>query len=401
MTEQPVASSNNPLPDTPLRVPLLLLVVVSALGPLVMNGVLPANTVIMRELVTNYGLVQLVLTVYLLANMLSQLWLGVLSDQFGRRPVMLFALLVFALGSFWCALANSIELLLLGRFIQGFGAAVCTFLPRTIVRDMYSRDRSASVIGYMTTAMMVAPLFGPAIGGWVTDVSSWRFMYTGLGVVGIFVVLLCFLFQGETLVTDDSGKPSASFIASSRRLLSSREYNGLALIICGSAGAYYAFLGGAPYVVMELFDYSASSYGRYFMFVAIGYICGNFLAGKFSVKVGTERMIVLGMLPFWVGIVLFWLLMWWQQPLALFIPMFFIGVSNGTCLPNLMSAMMSVYPDLSGAASGLAGTLMTGIGIVFTLLLTFFLRDSALALYIVITGAALMATSGFLFLKQV
>lgn len=400
MSVKPLASIDGKALDTPLLVPLWLLVVVSALGPLVMNGVLPANTTIMRELVTDYGVVQLILTVYLFANMVSQIVLGSLSDRFGRRPVMLVSLLIFALGSFWCAWAGSIESLLSGRFVQGFGAAACVILPRTIVRDMYPRDRSASVIGYMTTAMMVAPLFGPALGGWVTDVSSWRFMYSGLGVIGLLVCGLCSLFLRETRVQTAVSGPALTFVGSARRLLSTREFNALVLIVCGSVGVYYAFLGGAPYVVMELLGNSATDYGRYFIFVAVGYLSGNFLAGKFSVRFGTDRMIVLAMLPFALGIVLFWLLSLWQHPFGMFFPMFFIALSNGACLPNLMSAMMSVHPEIAGAASGLGGTLMTGIGIVFTLLLTLFLRDSALVLYIVMTSAALMAGSGFLLFRK-
>jgi len=126
-----------------------------------MNGVLVANTAVMHDLSTNYGTAQLVLTIYLVASMISQTTLGNLADSHGRRPVMIGALCLFAFGSFICAAASSIEMLLAGRFIQGFGSSVCVFLPRTIMRDVHPKDKAASKIGYMVTAMMVAPLFAP------------------------------------------------------------------------------------------------------------------------------------------------------------------------------------------------------------------------------------------------
>ncbi len=183
-----------------LGVPLLsVLIAVSAIGPLALNGVLPANSAVMSDLDTRYGVAQLVLTVFLTANLVSQLVLGPAADRYGRRPVMLFSLLVFVIGSLICASAVSIEMLLAGRFVQGVGGAVCVFLPRTIVRDIYAQGRAASVIGYMTTAMMVAPLFGPAVGGWITDHASWRLMYMGLACLAALLMLAGWRFQPETL----------------------------------------------------------------------------------------------------------------------------------------------------------------------------------------------------------
>ena len=183
-----------------LSLPLLLfLIAVAAIGPLTLNGVLPATSAIMAELATPYEVAQLVLPVFLVANLIAQLILGPAADRFGRRPVMLVSLAVFVLGSLVCASAMSIEMLLAGRFVQGVGGAVCVFLPRAIVRDIYPQGRAASVIGYMTTAMMVAPLFGPAVGGWITDDYSWRYMYAGLASLGSLLLLAGWHYQQETL----------------------------------------------------------------------------------------------------------------------------------------------------------------------------------------------------------
>jgi len=202
----------------------------------------------MIDLESQYSLVQLVLTVFLLANLLGQLTLGHAADTWGRRPILIGSLLVFSVGGAICALAPSIEWLLLGRFIQGFGASTCMFIPRTIVRDVYPRDRAASVIGYMTTAMMIAPLFGPMIGGWVTDNYNWRFLYVGLAVMGVVLSLFAWRYQHETLTTKIDQQP-VSWLSSAARLLSEREFFSYVLMMMGSVGVIRALVCGGSYRV--------------------------------------------------------------------------------------------------------------------------------------------------------
>jgi len=151
-----------------------LLVVISAVAPIMINGVLPANSAIMAEFEVSYASVQWSLTIFMLALLIAQPILGYYADRWGRRPVMYLSLSLFALGCFVSASASSMTVLLIGRFLQGFGGSVCTFLPRAVVRDLYPQDRAASMIGFMTMAMMMAPMFGPAFGGWVTDQFDWR-----------------------------------------------------------------------------------------------------------------------------------------------------------------------------------------------------------------------------------
>jgi len=247
------------------RLLLLVLIGVSAIGPVTMNGVLSANSEIMQEFSVDYAVVQAVVTVYLVATFVSQLILGPLADRIGRRPVMIGAMSIFVVGSVLCSLASSMEWLLVFRFVQGFGAAVCVLLPRTVVRDIYPVDKAASMIGYMTTAMMVAPLFGPFAGGWITDNYSWRLMYAGLAFLGIVFVLLAYLFQYETLADTNHAQSAVEVDVPFRRsiieLLKSRRFQGYMALQAGAVGGYFAFLAGAPYVAMENRGLSASQFG--------------------------------------------------------------------------------------------------------------------------------------------
>jgi len=315
---------------------LLFLIAVSAVGPMALNGVLPGSTAIMLDLNTRYELVQLVLTVYLFANLLSQLLMGPAADRYGRRPVMLFGLIIFGLGSVACALATSIEALLAARFFQGFGGAVCLFLPRTVVRDLFDQNKAASVIGYITTAMMVAPLFAPAMGGFCA----------------------CAIMQA------------------------------------GAVGVYYSFLAGAPFVAMQSRGMSASAYGIWFAIVACGYLSGNLVAGRFSQTLGVHKMIALGAVPFCFGVVLFWTGFISAHPSTLFVPMLIVAFSNGMALPSMFSIAMGVRPEFAASASGLAGSLQMAMGVLLTLLVGYLLPMGDSWLFLIMSVSMILCMVG-------
>ncbi len=376
---------------------MFLLVVISALGPLAMNGVLPATTAIMDDFVASYGRAQLVLTAFMVAVLIAQIVVGQAADRFGRRPVMITCLALFSAGSTLCAVAPSMEMLLLARLVQGAGAAACMVLPRTIVRDLYDRDKAASVIGYMTVAMMVAPLFGPAIGGWITTHHHWRLMYVGLAIAGLVILVAAFVLQRETLVSpvgDGGATTRGPAVGAMRGLMSQPVFLALVVVLSGSVGVYYSFLAGAPGVAMRSRGMAPSDYGLWFAIVGVGYLLGNLVAGRCSSMFGALKMVKLGLLPLMVGLLLFWGLSGSTHPVALFLPMQFVAFSNGMSLPNLMSSIMSVNPSLAGTASGLAGTVQMGMGVLLTILVGFLVPFGDQWLFVVVTACIALAAVG-------
>ena len=165
---------------------MALLAGVTALAPFSLQIFLPALPAIQASFAVSTGVAQLALSLSILANAFANLAYGPLSDRFGRRPVLLVGLVAFIAGSLGCALAPTIDLLVVGRIVQSIGGAAGMVLARAIVRDRYDRDRSASIIAYLTMAMVVAPMLAPTVGAILIDVASWRaifFMTTGVGVL--------------------------------------------------------------------------------------------------------------------------------------------------------------------------------------------------------------------------
>jgi DHA1 family bicyclomycin/chloramphenicol resistance-like MFS transporter len=160
---------------------------------------------------------------------------------------------------------------------------------------------------------------------------------------------------------------STSFAAQFREypeLLASRRFWGYCLAAAFASGAFFAYLGGAPYVGSEVFGLSPAAVGFYFGAPALGYFFGNWISGRFSVRAGINAMILWGTIISAAGLVmsLAMFLIGFKTALVFFGFMTFVGLGNGMVLPNATSGMLSVRPHLAGTASGLGGAIMVGGG---------------------------------------
>ena len=144
---------------------IVLLAATSALGPGAMQILLPALPIIKETLQVSNDVAQLTLSLSMLAIALGTLIYGPLSDKYGRKPIMILGLSITVLGSIFCYLAHSIEMLILGRIVQAFGGAVGLVLARAIVRDVYGAQEAARVIATLVMVMVVLPMLSPALGG--------------------------------------------------------------------------------------------------------------------------------------------------------------------------------------------------------------------------------------------
>ena len=340
---------------------IFTLICLSAIGALAMNIFLPSLPAMAETFDVTYAAATLSVTLFLAMNAVFQLFVGPLSDRFGRRPIVLASLIIFCFSSFGCILATSFEIFLVCRLLQSVVVAGLV-LSRAAIRDVHSQDQAASVIGYVTMGMAILPLIGPAVGGGLEVQFGWIASFWVLFGIGIFVFVLAYLDMGET-----NKHRTTSMVAQFQaypELLSSRRFWGYCLTATFSAGTYFAYLGGAAYVGREIFSLSPAVLGFYLGAPAIGYIIGNGLSGKLSVAVGVNKMILTGTLITALGMLLCISLFLFTIPIPLsfFGCVSFMGIGNGMVLPNSTSGMMSVRPHLAGSASGIGGTINTAGG---------------------------------------
>ncbi|HIA58892.1 MAG TPA: MFS transporter [Gammaproteobacteria bacterium] len=179
---------------------ILLLAATSALGPASMQIMLPALPVIKDTFQVSDDVAQLTLSLSMLAIAVGTLFYGPVSDKFGRKPVMLLGLCIAVVGSVFCWLANSIELLIIGRVIQAFGGAVGLVLARAIIRDVYPAHEAARVIATLVMVMVVIPMLSPALGGELMLLYGWESVFVAVGIFSTLILLVLMNKLPETLV---------------------------------------------------------------------------------------------------------------------------------------------------------------------------------------------------------
>ena len=351
------------MPHRPRRPPLPVLVAVSAIQPFALNVLAPALPGMSRSLQTDYGTIQLTLTLYLVMVAVVQLVVGPISDRVGRRPCILAGIVLFMAGSVMGAAATQIETLLAARMVQAMGGGTCFALSRAVVRDVAPKDEAASLIGYIAMAMVVSPMVAPLVGGFIDAQFGWRaiFIVTLLLAVPVGVAALWLL--GETApprTTTSLWSVFAGFPVLARN----RFFVGYTLSLACTSGGFFLFIGGAPYVVVEVMGRSPAVYGVFFIANGAGYMLGNFLSGRYGQRVGSERLIVFGTTLSLVSILIelpFVAFGYWT-PATLFLPLSLNAVGNGLTIPGGMASALSVRPDLAGTAAGLAGATQLGVG---------------------------------------
>jgi len=337
------------------------LVLIAGIAAMSLNVFLPSLPSMARYFGVDYAVMQLSLSLYLGATAFLQLFVGPVSDRFGRRPVMLSATAIFTLASLGALFAPNYGVFLACRLVQAVVAAGFV-LSRAAVRDMVPQDQAASMIGYVSMGMALVPMVAPVVGGMLDEVFGWQASFVMLAVSGAGLFVLVWLDMGETATTR-----AASFTAQFRQypaLFTSQRFWGYCLSAGFASGAFFAYLGGAPYVGTQFFNMDAATLGLYFGAPALGYMGGNFISGRYSVRYGINRMIMAGALTSTAGMgVLAGLaLVGLAGPAAFFGLMIFVGIGNGLLTPSANAGMLSVRPELAGSAAGLGGSFMIAVG---------------------------------------
>ncbi len=337
------------------------LIMLSGMSALVMNIFLPSLPQMAEYFGTDYAVMQLSVPLYLLCSAVLQLFIGPISDSLGRRKVMLWGMALFVLATVGCILAPNAAVFLTFRIAQAV-IATAMVLSRAVIRDLYSQDESASMIGYVTMGMALVPMISPAVGGVIEQYFDWHATFILMAVMGLAVMWLVWADMGETAVA--SGKTLRAQFGEYPELFRSPRFWGYALAAAFCSGAFFAYLGGAPFVGSVVFNLNPFWLGIYFGAPAVGYFAGNFFTARFATRFGVNNLVLWGCLANAIGssISILIFLAGYGSAISFFGMMTLVGLGNGLCIPNATAGMLSVRPHLAGTASGLGGSIMIGGG---------------------------------------
>lgn len=357
-----------PRPDS-LAIRVLLTALV-AFGPLSTDLYLPSLPSLVTAFGTDIVTVQLTLSVFLIGFAAAQLVYGPLSDRYGRRPALIGGVSIYLAASVACTFATGIDQLIAARAFQAMGACCGPAVARAVVRDVFGRDRAATVFAYMAMAMALAPAVGPVLGGLLTEAFGWRSNFVALTVVAVVVLAATVLLLRETNEHRDADalKPSR-LVGNYALLFRDRAYVGYMLTVACSYSGIFAFISGSSFVLIGRLKLSPAAYGLCFGGVVLGYMAGTFLAGRLSQRLGTHRMIRLGTAVSAAGGLAGAAMAAADVASVAGVigPMFVFILGTGLTLPNAMAGAVGPYPTMAGLASALLGfmqmTVAAAVGI--------------------------------------
>jgi DHA1 family bicyclomycin/chloramphenicol resistance-like MFS transporter len=334
---------------------------ISLIGPLVIHLYLPVIPAVKASLGLTDAQAQLTFSVALFFMAFATLGYGALSDRYGRRPLLLSGLSLFLFGSVVAFAADSVAMLLIGRTLQAIGAGCGVTLVRTIASDVYGPGRLVKAIAYLTMFYTMGPMISPIVGGILIDVFGWRSVFGFALLFGSLLLASAYIGIPETRAPDRI--PQAGLLRGYAELLSQARF--LSFVMQGgfNTGTFLVLATAASSFMKELLDRPSAEFGFYFLLFPLGFLSGNFISTRLSGRVVNETMVLVGssMSLATVCVASAFLLSGHMSPLALFIPGFFITLSQGISLPFGQAAAMAVNPQLVGMAAGL-GVFMQHFG---------------------------------------
>jgi DHA1 family bicyclomycin/chloramphenicol resistance-like MFS transporter len=358
----------------------LLLAMLTALGPLSMDMYLPSLPDIAHVLGAPVARTQLTISSYLIGFAVGQMIYGPLSDRYGRRPVLLAAVALYLASTLACAAAQSVDLLIAARLLQGISGSGAIVLARAIVRDVYSGVQAARELSLMGSISATAPIVAPMIGGVLQAGFGWRANFICMSVGGLIALLVAGRLLPETLRPDNRASP-LSFFSMMRGYGAVARHRGFLVylgIITTTYAGLFAWVSGASVVLQGVYGLSAVAFGFTFALGAAGYMLGAMIATRLVVRLGLDRTIGVGVVVIAAGGLSLALAvatgvpgLWLVAAMALYLA----GV--GLAMPQAMAGALTPFPDRAGTAASLMGLVQQALAAVIAAVIGAYLVQSA------------------------
>jgi MFS transporter, DHA1 family, multidrug resistance protein len=358
----------------------LLLALLTGLGPLSMDMYVPSLPDIGRALHASTEQVQLTISSYLFGFAAGQMVYGPLSDRIGRKPVLLAALTLYGVGSVGCAATQSIETLILVRFVQALGGAGAIVLARAVVRDLYSGVRAGRELSLMGSIQAFAPLIAPVIGGVLQTMFGWRASFILLVMFAVLAGSMAARLLPETLRTPTAGPFSLAAMGGLyRSVLRHSGFLAYLGILTTTFVGLYAWVSGASIVIQGVYALSPVAFGATYGVGSLGYMLGTHIAARIVMRLGLDRTIGIGAATMaaaglaMAAVVALGLgnVAWLVGAMMLYL------AGMGLAMPQTMAGAMTPFPDRAGTASSLLGFSQQGTAAIAAAAIGLYLGRSA------------------------
>lgn len=371
---------------------ILVLGMITAIGPFSIDMYLPAFTNIAADLHTTVAEVSLSLSSFFIGISIGQFIYGPLLDRYGRKRPLYFGLSLYLVASAMCAMATSVDSLISLRFLQALGGCAGMVASRAMVRDLFDVADNAKVFSMLMLVVGVSPIIAPTLGGYITASLGWHYVFVLLTIMAVVILAAVYFILPESRAPDPSYslKPHA-IIRGFREVLKVPQFYTYAFAGAIAAAGLYAYIAGSPSVFMEIYKVSEKQYGWIFALVAGGLILSSQLNSVLLRKYKSEQIIPVALFcQSLTGICLFvgslngWIGLYGTILLALL----FLSC-QGFTFPNSSALSMAPFSRNAGSASALMGAIQMGIGAFTSALVSILSNNTALPMTGVMAGCAI------------
>jgi MFS transporter, DHA1 family, multidrug resistance protein len=383
---------------------IFILGLLTAIGPFSIDMYLPAFPAIASSLKASIAQVMLSLSSFFIGISAGQLVYGPLLERFGRKKPLYAGLVIYLFASIGCAFTESVNSLILFRFLQALGSCAGLVTSRAMVRDLFEVKDNAKVFSSLMLVVAVSPIIAPTVGGYITSALGWRYVFAALIAVDIAILIAVFFLLPESKRPDPfhSLKPAAvtrNFLS----IITHPQFYIYALTGAVAASGMYAYISGSPQVFIELFGVNERQYGWIFAIIAVGVIGSSQVNSLVLRKHSSEKIIPVAlMFQSIIGIALAAIAFFNWSDLYTTVSLIFLYLCcQGFIFPNASALTLAAFGHNAGSASALMGAIQMGIGATASAAVSYFQNNTALPMSGVMAFCSIVAFSIFMMGRRI
>ena len=341
------------------KVPFILVIflgMLTAITPLATDLYLPALPIMPGELNTTASNIQMTIGVMTFGVAIGQLFGGPISDTMGRKLPLIIGNLLCVISGIICAYAPSIEILLLGRFLQGLTGSVGVVISKAIARDFASGQELTKLFALLMMVNGLAPVLAPLVGGQLLLFTTWRVIFVILALFSTILLVGSFLFREslpkEKRITGGIGTAVKNYI----KLIKDKPFLGQTLIQLFAFGAFFSYISGSSFVYQNIFQLSAQEFSYLFGINSCGIILASAISGRISNVITSKQLLTFSLWQLTIGSLLFLVAMLLKWPLIPVTIILFFTVCTVSLFGSASFSMaMTSYGKMAGSASAILG----------------------------------------------
>ncbi|SAI93089.1 Putative transport protein [Klebsiella aerogenes] len=363
----------------------------SVLGFLATDMYLPAFAAIQQDLNASAASVSASLSLFLAGFALGQLFWGPLSDRYGRKPILLTGLAIFAVGCLGMLWVRDATLMLVLRFVQAIGVCAAAVTWQAMVTDYYPAQRTNRIFATIMPLVGLSPALAPLLGSWLLVHLEWQAIFATLFAITLLLMLPAFRLKAVVKPAGET-QQKLTFMA----LLRSREYSGNVLIYAACSASFFAWLTGSPFILHEM-GYGPTVIGLSYVPQTIAFLIGGYGCRAALQKWQGHQMLPWLLVVFALSVAATWLAGIQDHPslVALMVPFCIMAIVNGGIYPIVVAQALKPFPQATGRAAALQNTLQLGLCFLASLLVSSLIATPLLTTTSVMLISIVLAGIGF------